>query len=32
MLPASPYHVQRVGPARPFFVEITMTPFAASVP
>src|SRR3954466_7765570 len=32
MLPASPYQVQRVGPARPFFVVMTMTPFAASVP
>ena len=30
--PASPYHVQRVAPAFPFFVVMTMTPFAASVP
>ena len=29
---ASPTNVQRVAPARPFFVVMTMTPFAASVP
>ena len=30
--PPSAYHVQRVSPACPFFVVMTMTPFAASVP
>ena len=30
--PASPVQVQRALPARPFFVVMTMTPFAASVP
>jgi hypothetical protein len=30
--PPSPYHVQRVAPACPFFVVMTMTPFDAFVP
>ena len=31
-MPPSPNTVQRAAPARPFFVVMTMTPFAASVP